>query len=293
MHAVVLNDPGRLLAVHLMHTGLVAGWAGSMAFYELASFDPTDLTFNPMWRQGLYVLPMASRLGCVTSWSGWSLVPSSSGLATVWSYEGVAASHLVLAGLLFAASVWHWTYWDLDVFRDRRTGELCLDLPTIFGIHLALASILCIGFGGFHCAVFPGVWVSDVFGLAGTPSVVSYEWGPSGFDAFNPRGLATHHLSAGCIGILGALFHLACRPSLALYTVLRIGNLETVLASSTIVVAWAATVASACMWYGSASNPIECFGPTRYSWDLGLYLQAIEVQVQKTCMSSTNPSSPE
>ena len=31
VHTVVINDPGRLLAVHLMHTALVAGWAGSMA----------------------------------------------------------------------------------------------------------------------------------------------------------------------------------------------------------------------------------------------------------------------
>jgi hypothetical protein len=34
VHTVVLNDPGRLLAVHIMHTALVAGWAGSMALYE-------------------------------------------------------------------------------------------------------------------------------------------------------------------------------------------------------------------------------------------------------------------
>ncbi len=33
VHTVVLNDPGRLIAVHLMHTALVAGWAGSMALY--------------------------------------------------------------------------------------------------------------------------------------------------------------------------------------------------------------------------------------------------------------------
>ena len=37
VHTVVLNDPGRLIAVHLMHTALVAGWAGSMALYELSS----------------------------------------------------------------------------------------------------------------------------------------------------------------------------------------------------------------------------------------------------------------
>ena len=53
VHAIVLNDPGRLLAVHLMHTGLVSGWAGSMALYEVGAFDPTDIAFNPMWRQGI------------------------------------------------------------------------------------------------------------------------------------------------------------------------------------------------------------------------------------------------
>jgi photosystem II CP47 chlorophyll apoprotein len=42
VHTVVLNDPGRLIAVHLMHTSLVSGWAGAMALYELAVFDPSD-----------------------------------------------------------------------------------------------------------------------------------------------------------------------------------------------------------------------------------------------------------
>ena len=46
VHTVVLNDPGRLIAVHLMHTSLVAGWAGSMALYELAIFDPSDPSFK-------------------------------------------------------------------------------------------------------------------------------------------------------------------------------------------------------------------------------------------------------
>ena len=49
VHTVVLNDPGRLIAVHLMHTALVSGWAGSMALYELAVSDPSDPILNPMW----------------------------------------------------------------------------------------------------------------------------------------------------------------------------------------------------------------------------------------------------
>jgi hypothetical protein len=46
-----------------MHTALVSGWAGSMAFYELAIFDPSDPVLNPMWRQGMFVLPFMTRLG--------------------------------------------------------------------------------------------------------------------------------------------------------------------------------------------------------------------------------------
>ena len=67
VHTVVLNDPGRLIAVHLMHTALVAGWAGSMALYELAVFDPSDPVLNPMWRQGMFVMPFMARLGVTDS----------------------------------------------------------------------------------------------------------------------------------------------------------------------------------------------------------------------------------
>ncbi|KAI5404809.1 hypothetical protein KIW84_051827 [Lathyrus oleraceus] len=35
-----------------MHTTRVAGWAGSMALYELTVFYPSDPVLDPMWRQG-------------------------------------------------------------------------------------------------------------------------------------------------------------------------------------------------------------------------------------------------
>jgi hypothetical protein len=34
------------------------------------------------------------------------------------------------------------------------------------------------------------------------------------------------------------------------------------------------------MWYGSATTPIELFGPTRYQWDLGFFQQEIDQRVQ-------------
>ncbi|KAG8474002.1 hypothetical protein CXB51_033779 [Gossypium anomalum] len=54
------------------------------------------------------------------------------------------------------------------------------------------------------------------------------------------------------------------------------GNIETVLISSSIVVAFfAAFVVAGTMWYGSATTPIELFGPTRYQWDQGYFQQEI------------------
>ena len=95
-----------------MHTALVSGWAGSMALYELAIFDPSDLVLNPMWRQGMFVLPFMTRLGVTKSWGAWSITGEPSSNPGVWSYEGVAAAHIVLSGLLFLAAIWHWVYWE-------------------------------------------------------------------------------------------------------------------------------------------------------------------------------------
>ena len=98
-----------------------------MALYELAIFDPSDPVLNPMWRQGMYVMPFMTRLGVTDSWGGWSITGESVSTPGLWS-EGVALTHIVLSGLCFLAAIWHWVYWDLDLFRDPRTGEPAIDL---------------------------------------------------------------------------------------------------------------------------------------------------------------------
>jgi photosystem II CP47 chlorophyll apoprotein len=47
------------------------GWFNG--FYELAIFDPSDPVLNPMWRQGMFVLPFMTRLGVSQSWGGWTI----------------------------------------------------------------------------------------------------------------------------------------------------------------------------------------------------------------------------
>ncbi|MDB9528002.1 photosystem II chlorophyll-binding protein CP47 [Oscillatoria sp. CS-180] len=293
VHTVVLNDPGRLISVHLMHTALVAGWAGSMALFELATFDPSDPVLNPMWRQGMFVLPFMARLGVTQSWGGWSVTGEPAVNPGFWSFEGVAAAHIVLSGLLFLAACWHWVYWDLDLFRDPRTGEPALDLPKMFGIHLFLSGLLCFGFGAFHLTGLwgPGMWISDPYGVTGHVQGVAPEWGPAGFNPFNPGGIVAHHIAAGIVGIIAGLFHLTVRPPQRLYKALRMGNIETVLSSSIAAVFFAAFVVAGTMWYGNAATPIELFGPTRYQWDSGYFQE--EIQRRAQAASATGASAEE
>jgi photosystem II CP47 chlorophyll apoprotein len=62
------------------------------------------------------------------SWGGWSITGESVWNPGIWSFEGVALSHIILSGMCFLAAIWHWVYWDLELFRDPRTGEPALDL---------------------------------------------------------------------------------------------------------------------------------------------------------------------
>jgi len=77
VHIVILNDPGRLISVHNTHTALIAGWSTQMVLYELILVDPSDPVYNPIWRQGNYVIPFISRLGVVQSLFNWSITIQS------------------------------------------------------------------------------------------------------------------------------------------------------------------------------------------------------------------------
>ena len=77
----MLNDPGRLLAVHLVHTRLGSDWAASMVadipmhpkpstgleHRQALLLTPLIQVFNPMWRQGMFVMPFMARLGVLRS----------------------------------------------------------------------------------------------------------------------------------------------------------------------------------------------------------------------------------
>ncbi|XWS49525.1 hypothetical protein CRYUN_Cryun12cG0010500 [Craigia yunnanensis] len=64
---------------------------------------------------------------------------------------------------MWRQAIWHWVYWDLEIFCDERTGKPSLDLPKIFGIHLFLSGVACFGFGAFHVTGFS--WICRFQGL--------------------------------------------------------------------------------------------------------------------------------
>jgi photosystem II CP47 chlorophyll apoprotein len=251
-----------------MHTAQISGWAGSMLLYEILIVDRTDTVFNPIWRQGCYAMPMATRLGAVSSAYGWSQGLSQS-TSSSWTYEAVIISHILLSGLLVLASQWHWAYSDLDLFISSSSGNLVLDLNRIFGIHLCLSSLLCFAYGIAHLsgASGPGIWTSDAYGILGSARGVKPSYALTGL-VFSSYGVVTaNHIVAGAFGFIVSIWHISVRPQPSLYSILAMGNLEVVLASSIAAVFFIGYIVAASMWYASVTTPIELLGPSRYQWD--------------------------
>ena len=265
-----------------MHTAIVAGWAAEMLLYEVLLLDPTDPVFNPIWRQGCYVIPFVCRLGILYSTSSWSIGTITNNRFNEWTFENVILAHLLLSGFLILSCFWHWSFWDLDLFISSITSSLALDLSKIFGIHLLLASLTCFGFGYCHLSGFFGVgmWTSDSFGIVGSIRFVKPEYGLLGLALSNYGYVSSHHISSGIFGVLISIWHISSRPGRLLYKYLKMSNIESVLSSSIAACFFPAFINSALMWYGSVTTAIELFGPTRYHWDNGYFSRDIERRVK-------------
>jgi len=281
VHIVILNDPGRLISVHSMHCGFVAGWSGLMLCYELITVDHTDPVYNPIWRQGCYVMPFISRIGVIGSLYSWSLGIKQS-LNLYWTYERINIAHILLSGFCILAAFWHWAYWDLNLFVTSISPLALLDLNQIIGIHLNIGSNLCLGFGLAHLSGLfgPGMWTSDSFGLVGSIRFVKPAFNLIGLAPFCYGIISSHHTIAGFFGTFIGLWHISSRPGPLLYKLLKMGNLEFVLSSSIPPVFFTAFVISALMWYGSSHCVHELFGPSRYHWDYAYFAQELEGRVK-------------
>jgi photosystem II CP47 chlorophyll apoprotein len=113
----------------------------------------------------------------------------------------------------------------------------------------------------------PGIWTSDAYGLLGSARGVKPSYALTGL-VFSSYGVVTaHHIVAGAFGFLVSIWHIASRPQPSLYSIVAMGNLEVVLASSISAVFFIGFLVSSSMWYASVTTPIELLGPSRYQWD--------------------------
>jgi photosystem II CP47 chlorophyll apoprotein len=255
-----------------------------MLLYELVVIDPTDPVFNPQWRQGCYVLGYSARLGVISSSYGWSLASASSsssvaaGSSSSWYLEAVVLAHLVLSGLMLVSACWHWAYWDLDLYLESGSRMLVLDLIRVFGIHLMLASSVCLAFGALHVAGIagPGIWTQDSFGIAGSVRAVKPVYSLSKLTSQCFGVIPSHHIGAGSLGLIISAWHISTRPGVAIYKLLLLSNIETSLASSIASVLFAALLSSGSTWYGSAVSLHSLLGPTRYHWDNAYFTRGID-----------------
>jgi len=77
----------------------------------------------------MFGIPFVTRLGIAHLWGGWNITCGAITNSGIWSYESVAATHIVFSGLCFLADIWHWVYWDprladfsLVCFRSRSSA---------------------------------------------------------------------------------------------------------------------------------------------------------------------------
>ena len=272
-HIVIINDPSRLLATHLMHTSIISGWSSFMLSYESYILDNSDPTYNPNWRQGTYVIPFTCRLGTILSTS------------TPWTLDIVSVSHLLLSGLLALSSIWHWYYWDLSIFLVE--GTLILDLLKVFSIHLLLASIVCASYGIYHLSgIFgPGLYTSDSYGILSSVRPIKSSYSLNSLTSFTYGAIPSHHIVSGILGTLVSIWHLASRPGPTLYNLLSMSNIESVLSNSIPAVFLSGLICSGTMWYGGSTTVLDIYGPTRYNWDNSYFSLDIESRVKTTAWS--------
>jgi photosystem II CP47 chlorophyll apoprotein len=79
-------------------------------------FYPFDHVLDPMWRQGMLVIPFMTRLGIKDSLSGWNMIEEFVINPGIWSYEGLVGAHIMFYGMCFLATISHGVYHDVEIF---------------------------------------------------------------------------------------------------------------------------------------------------------------------------------
>ena len=259
-NARLVEASGRLLGAHVAHAGLIVLWAGLITLFEVGRLSPSE----PMYEQGLILLPNLARLGYGVGEGGL--------IVDTYPYFAVGAIHIISSAFLGIGGIFHAvkgpanlssvsSFFGYD-WKDARK------MTTILGIHLVL-----LGFGALLLvakAMFLGglydPLVHEVRAIAPTVNpakIWGYLFGGrywiAGVD--NLEDVVGGHLWIGLTLILGGFWHIASEP-FPWAKRLFIYSGEALLSYSIGAVSLMAFVATLFVSLNDVVFPTEFFGPT-------------------------------
>lgn len=261
-NARLVDFSGLLLGAHIAHAGLIVAWAGSMTLIELSNFDPTQ----PMYEQGLILLPNLARLGFGLG---------ANGTIDTYPYFVIGVLHLISSAFLGAGGLFHVfkgpskleEKYPFFGYRWDDTNQM----TNILGFHLIL-----LGLGAFLLVIkamaVGGLYDPEIHAmrLVNNPTldllkIFGYLVGTQGKfwlgSVNNLEDVVGGHIWIGFICISGGIWHLLTKPS-SWAKNLFIWSGEAYLSYSIGAVSLMAFVAVLFVSVNTTVFPIDFFGPT-------------------------------
>lgn len=262
-NARLVNLSGMLLGAHVAHAGLIVLWVGAITLFEVSGFKPDQ----PMYEQGLIVLPNLARLGLGVGEGG--------GIVDTYPYFVIGVLHLISSAFLGAGGLFH-------VFKGPKKLESKFPffgyrwddadkMTTILGIHLTLlgaGALLLVAkamfFGGLYDPVIQNV--RTITNPTLDPAVIfGYLFGTQGrfwlASVDHLEDVVGGHIWVGLMCILGGIWHIRTVP-FAWAKSLFVWSGEAYLSYSVGAVSLMAFVATLFVSINALVFPPEFYGPT-------------------------------
>lgn len=262
-NARLVDYSGLLLGAHVAHAGLIVLWAGAITLFEVAGFKPDQ----PMYEQGLIVLPNLARLGLGVGAGGV--------IVDTYPYFVIGVIHLISSAFLGAGGIFHALKGPKKLensfpFFGYRWDD-ANKMTTILGIHLTLlgvGALLLVAkamiFGGLYDPVVqkvrlitnpsvdPGTIFGYLLGLKGKFWIASVD---------SLEDVIGGHIWVGLMCIIGGIWHIRTTP-FTWAKRLFVWSGEAYLSYSVGAVSLMAFVATLFVSVNSLVFPTVFFGPT-------------------------------